>query len=218
MENSGYQVIVHKGPVLEKEKFIVFEGIDGSGKGTQIFKAAEYLFNHNKLIDCIVTREPWNSNEAKKIREILKNENDPNSNSEQLLNLYVKDRDKHEDFILESIYNNKIVLSDRYYYSSMAYQLGQGADLTKIIEKNKRFTKPDITFIIDVPAKVAMDRIKKNRNKLDKFEEEKFLNEVRNNYLNIPNYLKKDNIKIINGNQPIDEVFYDIKIKLEEIL
>jgi dTMP kinase len=218
MKNQGYQVINNKGPKIEREKFIVFEGIDGSGKGTQLFRAAEYIFNQNKLKDCIMTREPWNSNEAKIIREILKNENDPKSNSNKLLDLYIKDRDKHEDFILESIHDNKIVLCDRYYYSSMAYQSGQGTNLTKIIEKNKRFTKPDITFIIDIPAKIAMERITKSRNSPEKFEEEKFLNKVRNNYLAIPSYLKEDNIKIIDGNQPIDKVFHDIKLKLEEIL
>ena len=81
----------------------------------------------------------------------------------------------------------KIVILDRYYYSNGCYQGARGLNVNDIIDKNLEFAlKPDITFIIDLPVDVALERIKNNREETAiLFEKKEYLEKVRNNYLNL---------------------------------
>jgi len=196
--------------------FIVFTGLDGSGKGEQIAKLSQYLYEKNKHKDIYLTREPSNSPYGKKIREEILKETNPLKKARLCLELYTKDREWHvNNIILPQLQKGNILICDRYYYDTMAFQQTQGISLNEIIELNKRFPKPDITFILDVNAETALKRIEKRGLSKTKFEELEFMKELKENFLDLPNHLN-DNIKIINAVKSIEEVFADIHKYFEE--
>src|SRR3989344_1572095 len=139
--------------------FIVFDGLDGSGKGLMIKKLEEYLKNKGKRV--AVTKEPTEGKYGKEIKEILTKDNDPKKNAEKCLGLYIKDRQEHVKEITGLLKGN-IVICDRYYYSTMAFQHTQGIPLNRTIELNEDFIKPDIAFILDLEPETAMERIEKD--------------------------------------------------------
>jgi len=185
--------------------FIVFEGIDGSGK-TTISKKLKTFFD-DKDFDTVWLREPSDTIWGQKIRT-LANLKDSIPIEEEL-NYFIEDRkiDLKKN-IIPALEKGKIVILDRYYYSNGCYQGARGLDVKEIIDDNLVFAKkPDITFIIDVPVDIALTRIKKNRDEAAiLFEKKDFLEKVRNNYMN----LKYPEIKIIDGTNSIDRVFNDV--------
>ena len=187
---------------MMKSLFIVVDGMDGSGKSEIVKLLHNYLFSKNKKYRILTTREPTNGTYGKKIRKILVEEKDPIANAGHLLELFTKDREEHlKNVILPFLEKSNehelnIVLCDRYYYSTIAFQSTQGLDLKKIIEKNKHFKKPDIAFILDVKPEIALERIR-HREK-EKFEKIGFMKKLRKNFLKLPSYLK-DNIKVIDA-------------------
>jgi len=193
-----------------KNLFVVFDGMDGSGKSELVKLVSNYL--KEKGFQVLTTMEPSDSEEGKKIREILKKELDPSTNGEKLLELFTLDRKKHlekeiKPFLERKNEKARIVLCDRYYYSTIAFQVTQGIEVEKTIEKNKNFLKPDIAFILDIKPEIALQRIK--HRKKEKFEEIDFMKKLRENFLKIPDYLE-DNIKIIDATRNIEEVFQSI--------
>lgn len=192
--------------------FIVFEGIDGCGKGTQMQKLANYFSTKNKYNHLLVTREPY---KVREIREILKLDEPPESKAEQLTNLFIQDRREHiQDLIKPALEKNVIVISDRYKYSTIAYQAAQGQDIQKLIGMHKEMPVPDFIFIIDTSVEESFKRMKKDeiRDEEQKFERsQEFQEKVRQNFLKIPELLPNENIIIINGNRTIEEIFEDVK-------
>ncbi len=189
-----------------KPMFVVFEGIDGSGK-TTISKMLQDMFD-KRGYKTLWLREPSDSIWGKKIRE-LANLKDAIPIEEEL-NYFIEDRKidlKHN--IGPALEQGKIVILDRYYYSNGCYQGARGLDVNKIIEKNLEFAlTPDLTFIIDLPVDVALYRIKNNREETAiLFEKKDYLERVRSNYLN----LSFPEIKVIDGNDSIEGVFAKIK-------
>ena len=108
-----------------------------------------------------------------------------------------------------------IVICDRYYYSTIAFQSTQGIDMKMLIEKNKKFLKPDIAFIMDVDPEIALDRIKERRK--EKFEELEFMRKLRDRFLELPKLLN-DNVKAIDASKSQSEVFEDIKKEVDKLL
>ncbi len=186
--------------------FIVFEGIDGSGKTTISKMLMDYF--EKKAFEVVWSREPSDSIWGRKIRNLANIEDSIPIEDE--LNYFIEDRKIDlNDNIIPALNEGKIVILDRYYYSNGCYQGARGLDVDKIIETNLEFAlKPDITFIIDVPVEIAMERIKKNREETAKlFEKADYLQKVRNNYLD----LAFPEIRIIDGNDTIKGVFSKIK-------
>ncbi len=184
---------------------IVLEGIDGSGKTTMAKRLKEYLVNSE--YDVILLREPSDSEYGKKIREIA--ENKSNIPIEEELNYFIMDRKWNvENNILPNLAQNKVIILDRYFFSTACYQGARGLDMEEILKINREFApEPDYVFIIDVDVKTALSRINKNREKTVKlFEKGDFLKKVRKNYLK----LKGKNIYIINGNDKIDNILKNI--------
>ena len=150
---------------MSKGIFIVFDGMDGSGKSEMVKLLHNYLFSKSKKYRILTTREPTNGKYGKKIRGILIKEKDPNINADYLLELFIKDRKEHVDNFIIPFINKpdddelNIVICDRYYYSTIAFQATQGIDIKLLIDKNKGFPKPDIAFILDVEPEVALERI-----------------------------------------------------------
>ncbi len=182
---------------------IALEGIDGTGK-TTISKKLFDALRKNKNV--LLTAEPFTQDIIKLI------ENNGWKNPEILTLLFAADRAIHLNWIYGK--NPEIVILDRYIYSSIAYQSVMGIDEEWIRQVNSKFPKPDITFLIDVPVEVAIQRINKN----DKFnfeEKIKLLNSVRNKYLEIS---KKDQMIVINGNKSIENITREIFNVVEKYL
>lgn len=162
---------------VKKGILIVFEGIDGSGKSTQIQILRNIL--DDKGLDVVVFREPSQGPWGQKIKEKAAF---PDSLSpEEELELFVNDRkDNVQKNLRPALAKNKIVLLDRYYFSTMAYQGAKGLDVEKIRLMNEKFAiRPDLVFILDVDAGRALQRIQDRKNKDLLFERLDYLVEVR---------------------------------------
>jgi dTMP kinase len=204
-------------------KFIVFEGIDGCGKTSQILHTINFLKDFKPIF---LSKEPSTLKTGKLIKKLLKEQTDPKSNAELFTKLYRKDREEHNKLIKHQLNLGNIVILDRYYYSSIAYQQAQGTDVKKILKQSKKFIAPDLTIILDIPAKTAVQRLKARGSKEEKFEKLKFLEELREIYLKMPFYgekfldkgsSKKENIKIIDGSRTPEKVFEEIKEELKKL-
>ncbi|MEM0360135.1 MAG: dTMP kinase [Candidatus Diapherotrites archaeon] len=201
-------------------KFIVFEGVDGSGKGTMLAKTAEWLFNccteHDKIV---LTREPTFSGYGAQIRRALKADHEPMTKAKQLLNLYFQDRKEHINKLIKpALQLGSIVLCDRYKYSTIAYQHAQGIPMETIIAMHKRLLVPDLVLILDVEPKTAMKRIRTGRSSIEKFEKDFFIEEIRQNYLNIKKALPEEPIRLIDANGEPEEVFLKVKKEIQKTL
>jgi dTMP kinase len=196
-------------------KFIVIEGLDGSGQSTQAKLIFNYLKERRKKV--LLTKEPTTySKPAKEIRKILdkKKKIDPF----RLQLLFARDRKEHlEKEIIPALKRNKIVISDRYLFSSLAYGMASGVSFKKLLELNKKFISPDIVFFLRVRPQICIERIKKRGEKLTLFEDKKRLEKVYKNYQKIFKKIKEDfaflkcQVKIINGEGTISKVFNGIK-------
>lgn len=201
--------------------FIVIDGIDGSGKSEIVKMLHNYLFSKGKEYSILTTREPTNGFYGKQIRKMLREEKDPQSNSKKLVDLFIKDRQEHlektiEPFLKKSNkYELNIVLCDRYYYSTIAFQGAQGLNMGDLIAKNKKFRKPDIAFILDVEPSLALKRIEYREK--EKFEQLDFMRKIRENFLRMPKLLN-DNIKIIDSSKSLKNVFETVKKETDKIM
>ena len=158
----------------KKGMFVVFEGIDGSGKGTQIIQLVEYIKKLDKYQDVIITHEPWKS---KRIKNRLEEEKDAFSSGLEIANLFVNDRVEHvKKLIVPNVRRGIFVLSDRYALSTIAYQSAQGVPVKVLLEmhRGKGVLVPDVTFFIDVPSNVVESRLKKRGESIEKFEKREF--------------------------------------------
>jgi len=203
-----------------KGKFIVLDGLDGSGKGTQVKLLANYFFDSNKKNHIFLTREPYNSEHYEEIRKLLKSGLNPRDNAERLAELFVADRRVHAALI-ESLLSQGIdVVSDRYKYSTLAYQQTQGISLQKLIDMHKGILIPDLTLIIDTLAEIALERIIKDEGREYKevFEQKDFQEKLRENYLAFSEQLADEKIIVIDGNKSIAKVFESIKKEVEKML
>lgn len=202
-------------------KFIAFEGSDGSGKTTILNNVEKFLIENN--IDFIITREPGGTKISEEIREILlSNDNSEMSARTEAL-LYSASRAQHVDeLILPNLQKGKLVISDRYVLSSLAYQgFGRELGYDSVKEINDFATdnlSPDYTFFFNVDPITVLKR-KRNNFVTDRLENESnsYHNKVYNGYQEI---LKrnKDNLIIIDASKSIEEVTEQTISKLKSIL
>lgn len=206
---------------MVKGVFIVVDGLDGSGKSEIVKLLHNYLFSKSKKYRILTTREPTSGKYGKEARNILANENDPKINSQNMLELFIKDREEHlKNTILPFLnksndHEANIVISDRYYYSTIAFQATQGLDMKMLVEINKEFLKPDIAFILDIKPNMALERIKTR--KKEKFEQLSFMNKLREKFLEMPELLK-DNIVIVDASKNLEDVFEEIRKDIDKVL
>jgi dTMP kinase len=200
----------------KRGKFIVLEGIDGSGKSSQIAAVANFILSKNKHNHLVITREPYKNRE---IRALLRKESNPYTRAEELARLYVEDRKEHvREMILPSLKNGLYVVSDRYKLATICYQSAQGLPIQGLIKMHEGLPVPDITIIVDVSVDVAEARMKKDSRDEHKFEANKqFQQKVRENYLQMPDVLPREKIFIVDGAKTIEEVGKEIISILEKI-
>ncbi len=190
-------------------KFIVFEGLDGSGISTQSGLLYDYFSKKGKKT--VLTKEQTNGLIGGLIKAGLRHEWKTTPLALQLL--FAADRSHHLDKqINPAINNGKIVICDRYILSTLAFG-SLDVDMQFLKEINSKFPAPDITFILDVLPKICLQRITKSRFHAELFEEEEKLNKIRKAYLSLKNYFP--NTFLIDGNRSIEEVHKDI-IKIVE--
>jgi len=162
---------------LQKGILIVFEGIDGSGKSTQAEILLERLQEED--FDVVYFREP---SKGKWGRKIKKKALHPDSlTPEEELDLFLKDRRENvEKNLKPALKKKRVVILDRYYYSTIAYQGAKGIDEKLIRRMNEEFViEPDLVFIFDIDPQKGLERIE-NRKKKDRlFEREDYLVKVR---------------------------------------
>ena len=193
---------------MSKNPLIVFEGIETSGKSTNLRKAIKYL-KKNK-INFITFREPGGTKFSEKLRSLMLNKKSKLNNKTDLF-LIMASRSENIDKILKKNFNKKVVLIDRFVDSTLAYQhYGMGLNKELIYKMNNFLLgnqKPRFTFLSVVNKKNMLKRLKsrKNNNKYDTFNYN-FYNKVQKGFLKIANKNKskylildsnKDNLKII---------------------
>jgi len=187
--------------------FVCIEGIDASGKTTHARKLVENL--RSKGFNAVYTTEPTLGEIGKFIRNhVLQGQERVSSIMEALL--FAVDRIEHvENTIKPALQEGKTVVSDRYVYSSLAYQGAAGLDLKWIEEINKFAIQPDLTIYIDIPAEVVFERLKREKSVMENFQTQ---HRVREIYLK---FVADGKLTPINGNRPAGEVEKDI---LETVL
>lgn len=168
--------------------FITFEGIEGSGKSTQVKMLEAALRQRN--IDCMSTREPGGPPISEQIRKILLDPQNSEMQPETELLLYMASRAQHTaQWIIPALQNGKSVLCDRYNDSTIAYQ-GAARDLDQTFIASlaafaTRALVPDLSFLIDLPVEEGRRRISSRQ--LDRMEKESiaFHHKVRKQYLHL---------------------------------
>ncbi|MCX8171185.1 MAG: dTMP kinase [Candidatus Bathyarchaeota archaeon] len=190
---------------MGKGSLICIEGLDKSGKTTQSRLLVEAL--NSRGFNAIYTSEPSDGEVGKFIeRYVLKRRRRIPVSIEALL--FAADRIDHFERKIKPMLNEgKIVVSDRYVYSSLAYQGAAGLDISWIIEINRMVPKPDLAIYLDVPVEVVMERIMKKhgRSVMETFETQSRVREI---YLSL---VKRGDLLPVDGNRPIEEVSLDIQ-------
>jgi len=186
-------------------KFIVFEGLDGSGLTTQATILRNYLEKKGKRT--VLTKEPTDGLIGGLIKACLRREwkTDP----ETLQMLFAADRAHHlKTHIIPTLKTGKNVICDRYILSSMAFG-AIDVSLKNLKQLNANFAVPNITFVIDTQPKICIERIQKARPHLEIFEEEGKLQQIRKNYHGLKNHY--NDTYFIDGNREPELVFADIE-------
>ncbi|MBP1889924.1 dTMP kinase [Clostridium moniliforme] len=201
---------------MNKGIFIVFEGGEGSGKSTILYKT--YIWLKDLGYDCIKTREPGGINISEQIREVILNKENINMDGRTEALLYAAARRQHlVEKVIPALKSGQIVLCDRFVDSSLVYQgYARGLGIEEVYSINKFAIEdcmPDLSILFDIRPEIGMERIKKNSNReVNRLDLEKldFHNKVREGYSLIYNQ-NKDRIVKINAEKSIDEVFCDVK-------
>lgn len=182
--------------------YICLEGIDGSGKSTQLAMLGEWLEEYG--LEVIQVFEPTDSPPGQLIREMLTDPKATNPHFQRILGLlFAADRMILMEKIRETEKQGQIVISDRSFYSSLAYQ----EDPDWILEINKYIKKPDLVILLDVDTENVLSRFEGK----DHFENLEFLKKVRKNYLELA---QKNDFLVVNANNGVRKVHEDIKIIL----
>ena len=195
-----------------KGKFITFEGIDGSGKSTQMRMLADRL--RASGVDVVTTHEPGGTPLGRRLREAFLETEETVSPIAELL-LFAADRAQHVEFLIKPLLaENRVVISDRYADATFAYQgAGRGfpeESVNKVIDLATGGLKPDLTLFFDISVADAITRMlardenqaKKNRMDEETFE---FYARVREAYLQISKREPK-RFKIIDASGSVEEI------------
>ena len=173
-----------------KGLLIVFEGTDGTGKSTQLQLLATVL--QDKGVAVVTTREPTEGQYGQKIRELYSHRS--TVSLEEELDLFLADRKEHVDTLLtHALAEGKVILCDRYYLSTVAYQGAAGLDPADILTRNDFAPTPDLALLFYAPIQTGVQRITEGRGEtLNDFEKEDYLQKVATQFeqMNLP-YIRR---------------------------
>lgn len=202
-----------KDRTLKKNLFLAFEGIDGSGKSTQVKLLSEKLIGEGHQV--YVTCEPTSGPIGKMIRDIFNHKIEGDHRT--IAALFVADRLEHllhkTEGILKKLKDGFTVITDRYYFSSYAYH-SVHMDMDWVIEANKlsaQLLRPDLNIYIDIAPEISMERITKNRASVEKYETLENQKQVYAKYAEAFGRQKNsENIFTVNGNRPPAKIAEEI--------
>lgn len=205
-------------------KFITFEGIDGSGKSTQLRILSGEL--RSRGLDVITTCEPGGTPLGRHLREAFLETEETVSPLAELL-LFAADRAQHVEFLVKpAIASGRVVISDRYADATTAYQgAGRGFEMAMVQEIIRLATgglKPDLTLFFDIPVELALERTRKRdhaeakSNRMDA-ETADFYSRVRDAYLEIA-VAEPKRFKVVDASGSIDEIQSAAKSLVDKIL
>ncbi len=182
--------------------FIAFEGLDGSGSSTQSRLLAEKLETNGHAV--LLTKEPTGDTQTgKMIRDILQHKWKCGSESLQLL--FSADRAEHlKNKIEPAIQNGQIVITDRYFFSTIAYGSLAVDDWGWLKCLSKKFRLPDITFLFKLAPEICIQRIQGRGSDFELFEENEKLGKIWKGYEKLTN--EYDNIQIVDATQKIEDI------------
>ena len=205
--------MVNKGMKQNRGYLIALEGIDGTGKSTQCRLLVDYL--KSRGFDVVSLREPTNGVWGQKIRKVL-TEGRGDLAPEEELQYFINDRkDDVEWNIAPSLALGKVVVIDRYYYSTAAYQGALGFDPKKIIEDNEAFApRPDIVFIVQGSLDESFKRIEQGRDGFSSFEKRGYLEKVQG----IFDMFAGNHIRRIDSDSSIDDVQQALRQEVNTLL
>ena len=199
MKNKGY--------------FISFEGIDGSGKSTQIQRLAKFL--EALGLNVIITREPGGSVGGEEIRNLLLQGNVDRWSAETEILLFTAARRDHlERIILPALEEGKIVICDRFADSTRMYQGMRGPNLRNLVDSlNEKVIKfdPDLTILIDINPEISLKRAKSRKTVEERFEDfgVELQMKMRKGFIELAKEFS-NRIEVVNGRQSVDNLTQDI--------
>ena len=202
--------------------FITFEGTDGAGKTTQIERLTADL--RETGYDVCLTREPGGTPISEQIRDMLLNpEHNEMAATTELL-LYAASRAQHvSEVIKPALAAGKVVISSRFADATVVYQgYGRGLDLDRIHHLNRIATDgvtPDVTFVLDLPVEIGLQRVQNSRGGLDRLEREKieFHRRLREGYQIIAKQ-EPERLKIIDAQVSPEQVYTQIQEAIQPLL
>lgn len=179
--------------------YICLEGIDGSGKSTQVRLIDEWLMNIG--YESFTVSEPTDSEVGELLRKLLRDRNASDNIFQKVLALlFAADRMFLMEKVQKAESEGKIVISDRCFYSSIIYQ----NDSDWIRQLNKHIKAPDLTILLDLDVEIAFERCEGT----DHFENKDFLEKIRKKYLKLA---ENEGFHILNAENGINKTHYDIK-------
>lgn len=210
-----------------KGLFITFEGIEGSGKSSQVALLADYLTAQGRQV--AVTREPGGTPIGDQVRAILLDPKNRALDPKAELLLYAASRAQHiREVIAPSLKAGTVVLCDRFADATIAYQgYGRGLDLAMISALDRIVTsgiQPDLTLLLDIEASAGLARARGRNHSRGLENEARFENEeiafherVRKGYLALARQ-QPARVRVVDASQPLEEVQKNIRKIVEEIL
>ncbi len=190
---------------------VVVEGIDGAGKSTVLRRLAEHCAARG--LACVSSGEPTRGPWGMKLRQSM---TEGRLSLEEELGLFLKDRAEHvEHLIRPSLAAGKVVLLDRYYLSTAAYQGARGAEPAKILEVNEAFApKPDLVLLLDFDPAGGLQRIRARGDAPNTFEEAEQLSAVRKIFL----ALERPFIRRVDASRTPDAVWEECRAEFDRIV
>lgn len=208
--------------MADRGLFITFEGTDGTGKTTQIQRLSADLRRDG--YDVCLTREPGGTSISEQIRDMLLNPDHSEMAATTELLLYAASRAQHvSEVIKPALKAGKIVISSRFADATVVYQgYGRGLDLERINRLNRIATDgvmPDVTFVLDLPVEIGLQRVQKRRGGLDRLEREKieFHRRLREGYQIIAKQ-EPQRLKIIDAQVSLEQVYVQIQQAIQPLL
>lgn len=204
---------------MARGKFIVFEGIDGSGKSTHAVLLKERLESEGYKV--YLTREPTDGEAGVLLRRLLTGKAD--LPEQAIAGLFMTDRIDHilnaKTGILRHVEEGEIVISDRYYFSSFAYN-GSYAPMEWVIELNRlamETLRPDLTVFMDIQPEAFLSRIE-SRGTTERYEKTEVLKKVRDNYFKAFSLLPEEKVAVVDNGRALEEAAEEVYRVVKEAI
>jgi dTMP kinase len=190
---------------------VILEGIDGAGKTTVVRRLAQYC--EERGIRHVCSFEPTEGQWARKIHE---SKTSGRLSLDEELNLFLKDREEHvRQVISPALQRGDVVILDRYFLSTAAYQGARGADPVWILEENERFApKPDLALLLDVDPDISLGRVRARGDAPNTFEKLEQLRVVRSVFRS----LQRPYIQVVDASKAPEQVVAECRQRFDELL